>query len=372
MKYFFELLKVAAGNSDKLSHPLTEEQWMKMFEEAKRQTLTGIFLDALGLLKEEYRPSRRVIGRGYMAMQKVEMKNKAINADCNKVCRFFHHKGYYSTVLKGQGVSRYYPNPLHRVSGDIDIWIMPKDGETMSVGRRVENIIRLVQSVSKTMKASYHHIESPRIVESEVEIHYRPSYMFTPWHNSRLQKYFGSRAAEEMKNFVTVDDIRFVAATDEFNVVFLLSHIYRHLFEEGIGLRQIMDYYWMLVSSKIATDNAKRVMLEKQLRSLGLQNIASALMWVLEEVFGMDKRYMITEPNERIGRFLLAEIMATGNFGQYDERTSESMRKSPMGHNIIRLKRDVALMRFFPSECFFEPFFRVYHWIWRTFRMWRF
>ena len=34
--------------------------------------------------------------------------------------------------------------------------------------------------------------------------------------------------------------------TVEFNIIFQLTHIYSHLMNEGIGLRQLVDYYYVL------------------------------------------------------------------------------------------------------------------------------
>lgn len=34
--------------------------------------------------------------------------------------------------------------------------------------------------------------------------------------------------------------------TLSFNVIYILSHLYRHVFTEGIGLRQLLDYYFVI------------------------------------------------------------------------------------------------------------------------------
>ena len=86
-------------------------------------------------------------------------------------------------------------------------------------------------------------------------------------------------------------------------------------------------------------------------------------MYVLHEVFGLQQKQMLVPVDERRGRFLLEEIMLAGNFGKYDKRL-EGKRKA-IGKNMARLKRDVRFLRYFPSECLWEPIFRVYHFFWR-------
>jgi len=101
--------------------------------------------------------------------------------------------------------------------------------------------------------------------------------------------------------------------TAAFNVVFQLSHVYNHLLHEGVGLRQIIDYYFLLKSG----NNNQLIIENGKLKSLGLHHIAGALMWVMKEVLLMDEGWMIARPDEKRGRMLLDIIMAGGNFGHF-------------------------------------------------------
>ena len=151
----------------------------------------------------------------------------------------------------------------------------------------------------------------------------------------------------------------------EFNVVFQLAHIYNHIIYEGIGLRQIIDYYYLLKNEECRMNNeessiSRTIVLEH----LGLTKIAGAVMWVLKEVLGLEERYLIAPVDERRGRFLQNEILLGGNFGQYDNRVNR--QGGQLNANINRLKRDVRLVRYFPSECLWEPVFRLWHYFWRV------
>ncbi len=72
---------------------------------------------------------------------------------------------------------------------------------------------------------------------------------------------------------------------------------------------------------------------------------------------------MIFEPDEKRGRVLFAEIMKGGNFGHYDAENQKA--NNAIKKNVQRIKRDMRMMRYFPSECLWEPVFRVYHYFWR-------
>jgi hypothetical protein len=129
--------------------------------------------------------------------------------------------------------------------------------------------------------------------------------------------------------------------------------------QEGIGLRQIIDYYYVLMED----GRGKMEDVSDTLRSLGLWKIAGAVMWVLNEVLGLEEKYLIAPKDERLGKVLLAEIVNGGNFGQYDSDNIKA--DNQLKKNWQRICRDFRLMRYFPSECLWEPVFRIYHFFWR-------
>lgn len=80
--------------------------------------------------------------------------------------------------------------------------------------------------------------------KTEVELHFQPSYMYNPVTNRRLLAFCRNHRNACAANRVVLEetDRPVAVATDAFNRVYVLQHIMRHLFEEGIGLRQLMDY----------------------------------------------------------------------------------------------------------------------------------
>ena len=128
-----------------------------------------------------------------------------------------------------------YPNPYSRTPGDIDIWVEGED----------KRVISFVRSISPHEKACYHHIEFPSY--KGVEVHYRPSFLLCFWHNRKLQKYYERVKEQQFSHRVMLGEQGEIAIpTAEFNLIFQLTHIYSHLMNEGIGLRQLVDYYYVL------------------------------------------------------------------------------------------------------------------------------
>ena len=156
--------------------------------------------------------------------------------------------------------------------------------------------------------------------------------------------------------------VTFPVPNAAFNRVYILVHIYRHLFAEGIGLRQLLDYYFVLKQGLTESEREETLRI---LRSLGMMRFTRAVMWMLQEVFGMPDRYLLTSPDAKEGRFLLDEIMQAGNFGKYDERMQRAAGEGTFRWGLRKVLRNFRFVRSYPSEVLWSPIFKVWHLFWR-------
>lgn len=228
-----------------------------------------------------------------------------------------------------------------------------------------DDIRMLAQQLTKDKgcvgKEMLNHIEL-MINGIAVELHPTPAILNNPLYNHRLQKWLKRNVDLQCSNVVELpDDAGEIAVpTCAFNVVYQLIHLYHHYFYEGVGLRQIVDYYYVVISDEALII---RDTLQEELKHLGLWKFAGSVMYVLHEVLGLPEEKMIAPMDEKRGKLLLAEILSGGNFGQYDEQYG--FGHSSFGHNIQRLCRDLRLVRFYPAEALSEPIFRTWHFFWR-------
>lgn len=268
----------------------------------------GILFDGIQKLPPaEVGMSKDLLLQWMMQCQMLEKANVRLNDAAIHVSEWFRKKGFRTCILKGLGNAQLYPNGLHRTPGDIDIWVEGGD----------KRVISFVRSISPHEKACYHHIEFPSYKGVEVEVHYRPSFLLCFWHNRRLQKYYERVKEKQFSHRVTLGEQGVVAIpTVKFNLIFQLTHIYAHLMNEGIGLRQLLDYYFVLLHADIK-DLAE---LQRNLKRFGLWKFAGAIMYIMQEVFGMPASRLIVPSNEKYGIFVLNEVLEAGNFGKYDER----------------------------------------------------
>lgn len=346
---FFALLRYSLGITAELEYPVTD--WDAMFDMATKQSLRGVLFYGVEQLPKDQQPSDELMVKWFVKNDKIRKNNERVNANAVSLAQVLAKKGFRSCILKGQGNALMYPCPSMRTSGDIDVWLQctPKEA------------IAFVRKYLPKARAEYHHIDFGKFQKTEVEVHYRPSFMNNLVNNYRLQRYFSEHAETQFLNEVSLPQGTVSVPTPAFNRIFQMAHINNHLIHEGIGLRQLVDYYYVLRQGFSPEEQAVDVAI---LKRCGLIGMAGAVVYVLHELLRLDEQYWIVPSDKKRGSFLLNEIMQGGNFGHYDKRESKSNRHT-MSANIQRLRRDWRLMGLFPSECIWEPVFRVYHYFWR-------
>ena len=235
---FFDFLRFIVGSAKEIPDSLKEADWKELYAIAKKQCLVGVLFDGIKKLPAEHVGMEKELLLQWMAeCQMLEKANVRLNDAAIQVSEWFRKKGFRTCILKGQGNALMYPNPYSRTPGDIDIWVEGED----------KRVISFVRSISPHEKACYHHIEFPSYKGVEVEVHYRPSFLLCFWHNRKLQKYYERVKEEQFSHRVMLGEQGEIAIpTVEFNIIFQLTHIYSHLMNEGIGLRQLVDYYYVL------------------------------------------------------------------------------------------------------------------------------
>lgn len=353
---FFKLIRLAVGTCHDRNVRLDEAGWAAVYEMSRKQALAAIVIDGVERLPLEQKPPMDVLMSWISLVQQVEERNRRLNKLAVMVCDKFRREDIGCVVLKGQGNAVFYPRPLHRMPGDIDLW--------MNVGRK--ELVRYVRRYRPEAEVVYHHVDFDVLKDAPMELHFTPSWMNCWLTNRRLQRYFKEWAALSFLHRTKlpggVGEIP--VPTLAMNRIYLLVHIYRHLFDEGIGLRQLMDYYYVL---RRPCSDAERKEAVQVLRRLHLMRFASAVMYVLQEVFGMRDEHLLVPPSAGRGRRLLREVMLAGNFGQYDERIRRKAHESPLHRFCRKVARNFGFLFDYPSEVLWSPLFKIWQYAWRSY-----
>lgn len=329
-----------------------EDEWRTIIELGAQQAVIGILERGVRLVPPEHRPPYRLYLQFCTLSEKIATLNKKFDKASVKVTESLEEAGFQCCILKGQGNALTYPDPTARIPGDIDIWVLAPQ----------EEVIAFARKALSNAKATYHHVEYVECDGVEVELHYRPAFLNNPLYNWRLQRWFRSKATTQYMHRVELaDGVGTInVPSDAFNRIFLMVHMMNHLVHNGLGIRQLMDYYFLLRKDFTPEEREQDVQL---LRHFGLYNITAAVMYTMRQLFAMPTDRLLVPPDKRRGMFLLKEVFEGGNFGQYSPLSLKA--RSQWDKNLLRLRRDWRLLTIFPSECLWEPLFRWWHYFWR-------
>ena len=249
-------------------------------------------------------------------------------------------------------VGRYYGElAALRQSGDIDVWV--KGG--------MKKVVGYVQSISPTSSMSHKHVHLNVFEDTSVEMHYIPAELHCPWWNRRLNVYFDEHS--QFKMVADDEPLKGVfVPTDEFNVMHLVTHAFRHLFGEGMTMRQLMDLYFVLMKWEASAE--AKVELCKEIEACGMLTFTRAMMYAMEKVLGMPKEKMICEGNREDGELLINLIMDDSNADAQEKRRRAGEKESAFGRFVRVQKLNMRLLKIASLEVFWTPLWRIWNWCW--------
>ena len=440
---YFALLRYCLGEKGNMSRVIAGMDWQELYSFASKQALLGLCFEGIERLGEEYPEElkQNPIGRELLMTwmgkaQQIHRQNMKMNVMAGKLFSMLREDGLRCCILKGQGNALMYPNPYSRTPGDIDVWIDASRERIMEYAQKKFELgddIRL------------QHLETS-LDSVPVELHFFPCSMNNPIYHTRLQKWFRRNADLQCSHIVGLPDGAgdIAIPTTAFNVIYQLTHLYHHFFDEGIGMRQIIDYFLVVNDfsknvflnndlsnhpvplskegstfspspsssgsgdvtapsrcseplrskdggpSKVSPDCAgwdrlsiegdnsagsatavtssastALVVVQRELKYLGLWKFAGAVMYVMKEVLGLSEDKMIVPMDEKRGRLLLAEILDGGNFGRHFSKYGGFTHQSMGKKYFLKIWRNMHFVRYYPAEALCEPLFRTWHFFWR-------
>ena len=359
---FFAFLKYCLGYKGNISRVVDSMDWQELYSFASKQALLGLCFDGIERLGKENPEELRQnpIGRELLMTwmgkaQQIRRQNRKVNAVASKLYSMLRGDGLRCCILKGQGNALMYPNPYSRTPGDVDVWI---DASRERIMEYTQKKFELGDDIR------LQHLETS-LDGVPVELHFFPCSMNNPLYHARLQKWFRRNADLQCSHIVGLPDGAgdIAIPTSAFNVVYQLCHLYHHFFDEGIGMRQIIDYYYVV--SMLNVNCEMLTWLPKDLKHLGLWKFAGAVMYVLHEALGLSEEKMIAPMDEKRGKLLLAEILNGGNFGKHFTKYGHFTQQGMAKKYFLKIWRNMHFVRYYPAEALSEPIFRTWHFFWR-------
>lgn len=234
----------------------------------------------------------------------------------------------------------------------------------------LDKALAYARTFGEIAKVNRLEMNVPIYQDTEVEFHYKPFYMPSPWDDRRLQAFFKSCEEANFKNKINLSNTSnhsnnsICAPTIEFNLVHQMVHIWHHFMTEGVGLRQLMDYFFVLRHGKEVENGSESIEgVKKVISDLGLERFAAGLMGVMRTVFGLEEKYLLWEPDPEAGAWILSEVMQKGNFGHLSD--DNLMKRQPLERLWIKTKFAIRYRRFGHEAWFWIPVLSMADRVWQ-------
>lgn len=267
--------------------PLSAGEWERVFTLARQQTVTGIAFRGLDFLPEEAAPPMGIMVKWMAHADRIEQSNRVMNETVAKLYGHFASAGVEAVLQKGQGVAAMYPEPLLRECGDIDLYFPGHDGVSDPLAG-IDGAVR-----ERQPDDSWSYVVDGIIVEHHTDL--------LDIQSPRAKRYV-KRLMEEkgFEKVVTGDGVEVLVPAPEVNLLLLSSHILKHAFGVGIGLRQFCDY---AVARRYYEGRVNEEEMREIWRMTGLEKWQDLLEGFLVKKTGV----------------LLDIVLKGGNFGVYSK-----------------------------------------------------
>jgi len=231
---------------------ITEDQdWNSLINLAARQGVLCVARDGLAQIGGL---SRELLIRWELSVQKLEARNKRQRAVIKELVALFRENGIEMLLLKGIGLSELYPDPNHRESGDIDIYLY---GDFERGNQIIEELgIAVDNDGSKHSKFFFKGVP--------VENHKTFLNVEYTQTDKNLEKHLHKVLREQGFDTITIDDIQVRIPTPDFTAIFLSRHDITHFVASGLVLRHFCDLALFFERNRARIDfaNFERIMQE--------------------------------------------------------------------------------------------------------------
>lgn len=326
-----------------------EVDWGLIMRLAEEQTVLALVFDGIALLPKTCAPGKEVLLSWFGRVAYIEKGNRFLNEGIVEVIGRYHAAGIHPILLKGQGIGQYYPHPLHRNAGDIDLYFPD--------GIEEPNRVASTWGGVSFHEATTHHVAFSwnRLV---VENHCSYFDFYCPSNQKRWQ---------EVKKLVPLTDEEALQIGDcsipvlspQMNALYIFLHLWHHCQQKGIGIRHVCDWICLWKACEEKIDKALFI---KAVDKLPIKRPMTAIAWIGENYLGLDKGVIpldtTTKRARRDGELLLQDILRMGNFG----RATDMMKGFKRGHHLQNLRtywlafrRQMKLFRLCPSEMVAYP-----------------
>ena len=248
-KLLLNLIKIALGKSKKYTLPNALE-WNILFDMSMKQCVPSVVLDGLNKsLASEPCQDNNGIGKMdklkwlsmVLNMERQYTKHESVIAE---LAAFYREAGYQMMLLKGYGLSKYWPIPNHRPTGDIDIYLMFMNSEGKDKSHPAwECADKLItEKLGIQVDNSHHHHSVFTYKGIMVENHYDFVNVHSHRSNRWIENEFKTLALTRNEEYTFDNGAKLLFPSPLLNCLFVARHNAIHFAAEHLNLRQLLDW----------------------------------------------------------------------------------------------------------------------------------
>lgn len=287
----------------------THEQYMSVMAIARQQAVAGLV--AQSLVDSGVKLDQNDALKLFPMVQRIRQNNTKLNEKVVDLCKQMNERNIRIYVFKGQTLATMYPDGGLRQSGDVDFGCYPEDWDECLGIFKNEMVLDITDDTTEK------HV-SFNISGVEYELHRQLTAFSYPRH----RKYWAKAVMPEILNTlssVNINGYEVPTLHPTYNALYVFVHIFYHLLDEGVGLRQFCDWAVLLMQDMENSSQCIDVeLLERHLRGLGLKKAYTGLGAILTDFLGLPEEIFplpISAKDHKRAKALLNNMLEMGNFG---------------------------------------------------------
>lgn len=305
---FVDILKYGLWRKH-ISSDIPVEVANTLMQDADRQTVAGIAFDALS--EASVRLEHTDVMKYFAMTQQIIQQNAKVNGQVKALAQLFDREGVDYCIVKGQVAAQCYPKPELRQPGDIDFFC------------DADNYQNAIEALKKGWGTEIDNSSSDHHVEFKhegvlFELHFVLLNLYSDKRNDYWKKIIGQSAF----HVIEIEGVPVRTLSPTLHSLYVFLHLYHHLMELGVGLRQFCDWAMILHHDyqEISHDELRR-----HLHELGMERAYRACGCILVDRLGLPANefsYELDERDHRYAEKILDVVLYRGNMGKYNKSSN--------------------------------------------------
>lgn len=334
---FITLLREALWRkNESLPNELSEKEYITLYALAEKQAVLGLIIDSL--IRNDVKIPQMRVFEAIGTLEQIKNANRHVNEGVADLHQLMKKYGVNYAVIKGQVVATCYPEPLLRQSGDIDYYSNPGYYEYSM--QAVKEMWKITPEIHGSEKHADYEFKSNR---------YEAHFLLTDLHSNRRNEYLQRVIDNDKRSAVIINDENVRTFSPTLHSLYIFLHIYFHLIELGVGLRQFCDWAMILHACKDEIDHEA---IRQHLKALGMEKAYKACGTILVRNLGQSAdefTFQLTDKDMRYADRILNVIFYRGNMGHYNKRGGFHGWRHKVESTAIKLSHFIKFYSLAPS-----------------------